>query len=130
MSPFAYYDPNLNWEDVLRTLVSLLFLLLILAPAWLGVAFLIYLVRQKRFQLKDLFWLTLVVACLLGWWRDRSTLYWQQDWYKRSANLSNRRSDEVIEAVRKAGYEIQFDDNEDRQGMRFLKTDSLADESK
>ena len=30
-----------------------------------------------RFTIRDLFWLTLVVASLLGWWSDRSSLYHQ-----------------------------------------------------
>lgn len=123
---FAYYDGNLYWQDILWPLVGLMFLLLILAPVWLGVALSAYLVRQKQFHVKDLFWLILVVACLLGWWHDRSTLYWQQDWYKRTATLTNRRSDAIISAVRKAGYDIQFDEDHS-QGMRFLKTDPLTD---
>jgi hypothetical protein len=93
-------------------------------------ALVLYLVRKKQFQLKDLFWFTLVVACLLGWWHDRSGLYWERDWYKRSATLSNRRSDEIINTARKAGYDIQFDDNDDRHGIRFLKTDPLTDAPK
>ena len=104
-----------------------MFALLVLVPACLVIAFVVYLVREKRFPLRDLFWLIALVACLLGWWHDRNTLYWQRDWYKRTASLTNRRSDEIISAVQKAGYDIQFDDNDNFQGMRFLKTDPLAD---
>jgi hypothetical protein len=43
MSPFAYYDPNLSWEDVAKGIVGLFFLLLVLAPIWLLAAFLVYL---------------------------------------------------------------------------------------
>jgi hypothetical protein len=29
-----------------------------------------------RFTLRDLFWLTIVIAMGLGWWLDRTSTYW------------------------------------------------------
>jgi hypothetical protein len=89
----------------------MLLLMAIGGPLWLIMMFVAYLLRQKQFPLRDLFWLMAVAGCLLGWWHDHGELYAKADWHRRSANIANQRANKMAEEARKAGYKVPFDDS-------------------
>ena len=124
---FAFFDPSLSWENVLRFFVVLMFAMMVLVPACLVMAFVVYLIRQRRFSLRDLFWMTLVVGCLLGWWHDRDALYWQQHYHKQAATQTNERSKTILEAMRDAGYDAKLDGEGNFKGLSRRPPDPLAD---
>jgi hypothetical protein len=50
--------------------------------------------KLPRLNLRDLFWLLLVVACLCGWWADRNAMF------RKQADLSDRLARLVAEVNR------------------------------
>jgi hypothetical protein len=46
---------------------------------------------------------------LFAWWHDRDALYQDRHWYRRSAELLQKKSIQVIEAAEKLGYEASYD---------------------
>jgi hypothetical protein len=75
-----------------------------------------------RFSIRDVLWLTMVVAVALGvglgWWRDRSRLQEQMERERHSA-------DQVSMVLSKLGFVINHEDTPGR--LEFFVPDNLRD---
>ena len=72
---------------------------------------------MPRFSLRDLFWLTLVVALILGWWLEHHSI--------TPIRERNRVLEQWLTMAKNIGFTFRHE--EDRKGDEFMVESSVPD---
>jgi hypothetical protein len=76
----------------------------------------------RNVSLRDLFWLTLVIALALGWAIDRDRLRVDYNEYLNAVRYAEHREDELRRAIQGEDYIARWDE----QGRKFVLTKTTS----